>query len=83
MSCSCGIDVVQEGIPHGVACPLAGGVYGSASIPDLKVGEECSDSGLDGRLEAVAANVHLEAVAASMQLEAGDSPHDIASVGPI
>jgi hypothetical protein len=35
-----------------------------ASIPGPKVGEECWNSGLDARLEMVAANIHLEAVAA-------------------
>jgi hypothetical protein len=39
------------------------------SIPSLKVGEECWNSGLDGRLEVVAASIQLEAVAASIQLE--------------
>jgi hypothetical protein len=42
----------------------------TASIPGLKVGEECRNSGLDDRLEAVAASIHLEAVAANIQLEA-------------
>jgi hypothetical protein len=32
-----------------------------ASIHSRKVGEECWSSGLDGRLEAVAAIIHLEA----------------------
>jgi hypothetical protein len=32
-----------------------------ASIPGRKVGEEYWNSGLDGRLEAVAASIHLEA----------------------
>jgi hypothetical protein len=31
------------------------------SIPGRKVGEECWNSGLDSRLEAVAANIQLEA----------------------
>jgi hypothetical protein len=34
----------------------------AASISGPKVGEECWNSGLDARLEAVAANIHLEAV---------------------
>jgi hypothetical protein len=42
----------------------------AASIPGPKLGEECWNSGLDGRLEAVAASIQLEAAAASMQLEA-------------
>jgi hypothetical protein len=37
-----------------------------ASIPDQNVGEECWNSGLDGRLEAVLASIRLEAVAASI-----------------
>jgi hypothetical protein len=41
-----------------------------ANIPGQKVGEECWNSGLDDRLEAVAASIQLEAVAASIQLEA-------------
>jgi hypothetical protein len=36
------------------------------SIPGLKVGEECWNSGLDVQLEVVAARIHLEAVAASI-----------------
>jgi hypothetical protein len=42
----------------------------AASIRDRKVGEECRNSSLDGRLEAVAASIHLKAVAASIHLEA-------------
>jgi hypothetical protein len=34
----------------------------AASVPGRKVGLECWNSGLDGRLEAVAASIHLEAV---------------------
>jgi hypothetical protein len=34
-----------------------------------KVGEECWNSGLDGRLEAVAASIHLEVVAANIRSE--------------
>jgi hypothetical protein len=41
----------------------------AASIPGLKV-EECWNSGLDGRIEAVATSIHLEVVAVSIQLEA-------------
>jgi hypothetical protein len=42
----------------------------AASIPSRKVGEECWNSGLYGRLEAVTASIHLKAVVASIQLEA-------------
>jgi hypothetical protein len=42
----------------------------AASIPNRKVGEECYNSGLDGRLEAMMVSIHLKAVAASIQLEA-------------
>jgi hypothetical protein len=41
-----------------------------ASIPSRKVWEKCWNSSLDGRLEAVAASIHLKAVVASIQLEA-------------
>jgi hypothetical protein len=40
------------------------------SIPSLKVGEECWNSGLNDRLETMAACIDLEAVVASIQLEA-------------
>jgi hypothetical protein len=36
-----------------------------ASIPGRKVGEECWNSYLDGRLEVVAANIQLEAAVAA------------------
>jgi hypothetical protein len=39
------------------------------SIPALKVGEECWNFALDGRLEALVANIHLEAVVGSIKLE--------------
>jgi hypothetical protein len=42
----------------------------AASIPGWKVGEECWNSGLDGRLEVVVTSIHLKAVASSIQLEA-------------
>jgi hypothetical protein len=42
----------------------------ASSISGLKVGDECWNSGLDVRLEVVAASIHLEAVAANIQLEA-------------
>jgi hypothetical protein len=40
-----------------------------ASILGQKVGEECWNSSLDGRLEAVAVNIHVKAVATNIQLE--------------
>jgi hypothetical protein len=43
----------------------------AASIYGPKVGEECRNSGLYDRLEAVAASIHLKALAANcMQVEA-------------
>jgi hypothetical protein len=41
----------------------------AASIPSLKVGEECWNSSLDGRLNAVVASIQLEVAVASIQLE--------------
>jgi hypothetical protein len=41
-----------------------------ASILGRKVGEECWNCSLDGRLEAVVASIHLKAVVANIQLEA-------------
>jgi hypothetical protein len=41
-----------------------------ASIPSRKVGEECWNSSLDGRLEVVAGSIHLQTVAACIQLQA-------------
>jgi hypothetical protein len=41
----------------------------ATSIPDRKVGDECWNSGLNGRLEAVAVSIHLKAVVTSIQLE--------------
>jgi hypothetical protein len=38
----------------------------AASIPGLKVGEECWNSDLDGRLEVVAASIQLEAAVVAM-----------------
>jgi hypothetical protein len=38
-----------------------------ASIRGRKVGEECWNPGLDGRLEAVVANIHLEVAAATSE----------------
>jgi hypothetical protein len=45
-----GIGVIHGGIPHGGVCPPSGG------IPGPKVGEECWNSSLDARLEAVVAS---------------------------
>jgi hypothetical protein len=42
----------------------------AARIRSRKVGEECWNSGLDGRLEAMAASIHLKAIMASIHLEA-------------
>jgi hypothetical protein len=42
----------------------------AARIRSQKVEEECWNSGLDGRLEAMAASIHLKAVMASIHLEA-------------
>jgi hypothetical protein len=42
----------------------------AANIPSPKLGEECCKSGLDARLEAVTASIHLEAMATRIQLEA-------------
>jgi hypothetical protein len=41
-----------------------------ASIRDRKLGEECWNSGLGGRLEAMVASIHLKVGAASIHLEA-------------
>jgi hypothetical protein len=41
----------------------------TASIRSRKVEEECWYIGLDGRLEAVMASIHLKAVVASIHLE--------------
>jgi hypothetical protein len=40
-----------------------------ACIRGRDVGEECWNSGLDGRLEAVVASIHLKAMAATILLE--------------
>jgi hypothetical protein len=50
----------------------------AANIRGWKVGEECWNSGLDGRLEAVVANIHLKAVAASIHLEAAAATSEAA-----
>jgi hypothetical protein len=41
----------------------------AASIPALKVGEECWNSSLDARLEVVVASIHLDEVEANIQLQ--------------
>jgi hypothetical protein len=42
----------------------------AANICGRKVGEECQNSNLDGRLEAVATSIHLKTVEASIHLDA-------------
>jgi hypothetical protein len=54
----------------GLALQLEVPITASASIPGRNVGEECWNSGLHGRLEAVPVNIQLEAVVTSIQLEA-------------
>jgi hypothetical protein len=51
---------LQLEVPTAVAVGICG----------RKVREECWNSGLDGRLEAAAASIHLKAVAASIHPEA-------------
>jgi hypothetical protein len=49
-----------------------------ASIPGLEVGEECWNSGLNSRLEAVAASIYLDAAVAATSKAAcygRPSPH--------
>jgi hypothetical protein len=79
----------------GIALQLEVLTAAMASIPSRKVGEECWNSGLNGRLEEEVASIHLKAVVASIQLEgsggghvggcsdAGDPPHGITSIGPL
>jgi hypothetical protein len=50
---------LQVELPMAVAC-----------IPGLKVGEECWNSGLDGRLEAVVASIQLEVTVVAMSKSA-------------
>jgi hypothetical protein len=60
-----------EAIPMaGLALQLEVPTVVAASISDPKIGEECWNSGLDDRLEAVVVSVHLKVVVASIQLEA-------------
>jgi hypothetical protein len=54
----------------GLAFQLEVPTTAAASIRGQKVGEECWNSGLDGRLEAVAASITLKAMAGSIHLEA-------------
>jgi hypothetical protein len=54
----------------GLALQLEVPMVAAASIHSRKVGEECWNSGLDGRLEAVAASILLKVVVASIHLEA-------------
>jgi hypothetical protein len=54
----------------GLALQLEVPTAAAASICGWKVGEECWNSSLDGRLEAVAASIQLNAVVASIHLEA-------------
>jgi hypothetical protein len=49
----------------GLALRLEVPTVAAASIRGWKMGEECWNSGLDGRLEVVAASIHLEAAAAA------------------
>jgi hypothetical protein len=49
----------------GLALELEEPMAAMASIPGRKVGEECWNSYLDGRLEAVAASIQLEAAIAA------------------
>jgi hypothetical protein len=42
----------------------------TVNIRGSRVGEECWNSDLDGRLEVVAASIHLEVVKASIHMEA-------------
>jgi hypothetical protein len=41
----------------------------TVNVRGSRVGEECWNSDLDGRLEVVAASIHLEVVNASIHLE--------------
>jgi hypothetical protein len=54
----------------GLALQLEAPTAMAASIHGQKEREECWNSGLDGRLEAVVVSIHLKAVAASIHLEA-------------
>jgi ribosome-binding ATPase YchF (GTP1/OBG family) len=54
----------------GLALQLEVPTVAATNIPDQKVGEECWNSDLDGRLETMATSVHLKVVAACIHLEA-------------
>jgi hypothetical protein len=54
----------------GLALQLEVPTVAAANICGRKVGEECRNSDLDGRLEAVATSIHLKTVAASIHLDA-------------
>jgi hypothetical protein len=60
----------MEAFPTAGLDPPAGGAHGNDHYPCPGDGEECWNSSLNGRLEVVAASIHLEVVAASIQLEA-------------
>ncbi len=54
----------------GLALQLEVPTAAAASIPSRKVREECWNSGLDSRLETMAASIYLKVVVASIHLEA-------------
>jgi hypothetical protein len=54
----------------GLALQLEVPMAAAAILRSWKVEEECWNSGLDGRLETMAASIHLKAVVASMHPEA-------------
>jgi hypothetical protein len=54
----------------GLALQLEVPTAAAANIHGRKVGEECWNSDLDGRLEVVVASIDLKAVAANIHLEA-------------
>jgi hypothetical protein len=54
----------------GLALRLEVPTVAAASIRGWKMGEECWNSGLDGRLEVVAASIHLETAAAATSEDA-------------
>jgi hypothetical protein len=53
--------------PRWLALQLEVPKAAAASIPSRRVAEECLNSGLDGRLEAVAASIHLKVMAATSE----------------
>jgi hypothetical protein len=59
----CGVGVIHRGIPHGGTCPPGWGAHGKGQYPWPKGGEDCKNSGLDARLEAVVVSIQMEAVA--------------------